>query len=65
MNKIGKDIADFVASGDLTVATTTYTDNGVEIVKTSSAKNASDENAIYYSDYRLYGEEVAYSDSTK
>ena len=65
MNKAGNEITGFVPSGDLNAAKITVTDNGAEVEKITKGEDAEDENAVYYADYLLYGEEAAYNSSTK
>lgn len=65
MNKSGKEIADFVPGGDLNAAKIVVSDNGVEVEKITKGDDVEDESPVYYADYLLYGEEIAYNASAK
>ena len=65
MNKAGSELADFVPSGNINTAKITVSDNGVEFEKTTKGADVEGEKPVYYANYLLYGEEVAYNDATK
>lgn len=66
MNKSGNDLADVVEVGDLTKGSATVSDKGITVTKTIGGTDVdADDMPVYYADYRLFGEKVAYDETTK
>lgn len=65
MNNSGEALDDVYCSGDMAVASTVVSTDGLVVAKTIDGEDAVSETPAYYADYRLFGEEVAYNESTR
>jgi len=65
MNNSGEALEDVYCSGDMAVASTVVSTDGLVVAKAIDGEDASSETPVYFADYRLFGEEVAYNESTR
>lgn len=65
MNKSGEELEGIIVSGDPVSGSAKVLADGITVAKTTDGTAADKETEVFCADYRLFGKEVEYSESTK